>query len=90
MKKCGAKIQTWYWRWFNLQKSTLSYYKTMKDKWPIKSIKLIDIKITRVALNKFNMKTSNDNRLWQFETKTKEDADEWIRALTQASFKTVH
>ncbi|CAL5978398.1 PH_domain-containing protein [Hexamita inflata] len=87
MKKCGGSIQTWYWRYFDLKKSSLSYYKSKSDMFPIKTIKLIDVQIVRNEQKLFSMTTSDNQRVWQFETKTKQESEEWIEALQQASFR---
>lgn len=66
MKKSGDHIKTWYWRYFVLKHSVVSYYKSKEDTKQIKSFKLIDLKITRVSEKRFDVQTSSSPRLWRF------------------------
>ena len=89
MKKCGGSVKTWYWRYFDLKCQKMAYYKQKNDKFAIKSIKLIDVKTTRVSDKTFHMKTSDNDRVWEFECKSKEDAEDWVKTLNAASVRSI-
>ena len=67
----------------------MAYYKQKNDKFAIKSIKLIDVKTTRVSDKTFHMKTSDNDRVWEFECKSKEDAEDWVKTLNAASVRSI-